>query len=113
MKIISKYEHKIVPMSTEIKDFITKKSGQEPSYDEVEFITDWKGGHIFNIKNPAFKDGYTGRPVLVLQKGNEVYEIDFNSDEAREITKKSAKENNITQDSYIVIQDYNEEDPEE
>lgn len=78
----------------------------------MQFITDWKGGQVFNIKNPAFKDGYAGKPVLVLQKGNEVHEIEFNSDEARAITKKSAKENNITQDSYIIIHDYNEEEEE-
>lgn len=110
MKIIPKFEIKIVPMSNAIKEYIKHKSGEYPDYDEVQFITEWKGGQVFNIKNPAFKDGYAGKPVLVLQKGNEVHEIEFNSDEARAITKKSAKENNITQDSYIIIHDYDEEE---
>ena len=114
MKIIPKFEIKIVPMSNAIKEYIKHKSGEYPDYDEVQFITEWKGGQIFNIRDHSIC-GYVGNPILVLQKENNVSEIDYYSDEADEIHEKFVKENNITQDSYEIIEDEEEsdEDPEE
>lgn len=114
MKVIPKFEIKIVPMSNAIKEYIKHKSGEYPDYDEVQFITEWKGGQIFNIRDHSIC-GYVGNPILVLQKENNVSEIDYYSDEADEIHEKFVKENNITQDSYEIIEDEEEsdEDPEE
>jgi hypothetical protein len=108
MKIIPKFEIKIVPMSNAIKEYIKHKSGEYPDYDEVQFITEWKGGQIFNIRDHSIC-GYVGNPILVLQKENNVSEIDYYSDEADEIHEKFVKENNITEDSFEIIDDEEEE----
>ena len=109
MKIIPKFEIKIVPMSNAIKEYIKRKSGEYPDYDEVQFITEWKGGQIFNIRDHSIC-GYVGNPILVLQKENNVSEIDYYSDEADEIHEKFVKENNITEDSFEIIDDEEEEE---
>ncbi|MCR4821223.1 MAG: hypothetical protein K5838_08895 [Elusimicrobiales bacterium] len=108
MKIIPKFEIKIVPMNNAIKEYIKHKSGKNPNYNKVQFITDWKGGQVFNIKNPDLR-GYIGDPVLVLVKNNSVIEIDDYSDEGDEIHEKFVKENNITEDSFEIIDDEEEE----
>ncbi|MBP5287515.1 MAG: hypothetical protein J6Z08_06425 [Elusimicrobiales bacterium] len=108
MKVIPKFEIKIVPMSNAIKEYIKHKSGEYPDYDEVQFITEWKGGQIFNIRDHSIC-GYVGNPILVLQKENNVSEIDYYSDEADEIHEKFVKENNITEDSFEIIDDEEEE----
>lgn len=112
MKIIPKFEIKIVPMSNAIKEYIKHKSGEYPDYEEVQFITEWKGGQIFNIRDHSIC-GYVGNPILVLQKENNVSEIDYYSDEADEIHEKFLKENNITEDSFEVIDDEEEENDAE
>ena len=108
MKVIPKFEIKIVPMSNAIKEYIKHKSGEYPDYDEVQFITEWKGGQIFNIRDHSIC-GYVGNPILVLQKENNVSEIDYYSDEADEIHEKFVKENNITEDSFEIIDEEEEE----
>lgn len=109
MKVIPKFEIKIVPMSNAIKEYIKHKSGEYPDYDEVQFITEWKGWQIFNIRDHSIC-GYVGNPILVLQKENNVSEIDYYSDEADEIHEKFVKENNITEDSFEIIDDEEEEE---
>ena len=113
MKIIPKFEIKIVPMSNAIKEYIKHKSGKTPNYNKVQFITDWKGGQVFNIQNPDLRGKYIGNPVLVLVKNNNVIEIDYYSDEADEIHEKFVKENNITEDSFEIIDDEEEENDAE
>ena len=108
MKIIPKFEIKIVPMSNAIKEYIKHKSGKTPNYNKVQFITDWKGGQVFNIQNPDLRGKYIGDPVLVLVKNNSVIGIDYYSDEADEIHEKFVKENNITEDSFEIIDDEEE-----
>lgn len=113
MRIKLKFELKIVPMCKEIVNYIKQKSGKTPNYNKVQFITDWKGGQVFNIQNPDLRGKYIGDPVLVLVKNNNVIEIDYYSDEADEIHEKFVKENNITEDSFEVIDDEEEENDAE
>lgn len=114
MKIIPKFEIVFYPLDDVFKQYIIKRNGELWLYDRIQFITKWKGGEAYIISSTLFDNGgYYGTPWLVVKEGNNIRDIDFDSDESYEIYMKYEKENGITEDSFEIIDDEEEKNDAE
>jgi len=100
MKVVSKIYRPDRAMSEYLKQFKTI------SYDELIFITDWKGGKVYEAVNEWIRkyQPAIGHTPILWQKGEEIAPIEFRSKEWELIVSKWARENGLPED----FDDYDE-----
>ncbi len=94
MKVIFKIYKPDRAMQNYLKQYKTRV------YDELIFMTDWKGGKVYEAVNEWIRKYHPaiGPTPTLWQKGEEIVSIEFGSKEWELIVGKWARENGLPED---------------